>query len=72
MEKYYVNIGNNVRNLRIKKGLTQLELSKLMGFKSRSLVSKAEVGKEKRFGIEHIIKLCEIFQCKISDIVILL
>jgi len=69
MEKYYIDIGKNVKELRKEKGITQKELAILMGLKSRSFIANAEIGKDKHFGIEHIIKLCDVFECRISRIV---
>ncbi len=68
-EKYYINIGKNVKELRTAKGWSQKELALKMGLKSQTFISKAEKGIEKRFGIEHIIKMCDVFECRINDIV---
>lgn len=41
-----MNIGDRVKMLRVKKGLTQLELAELLGYKSKSSVAHIENGRD--------------------------
>ena len=55
LEKFYKKIGSNVARLRKKHKLSQLKLSLLIGHKSTSLVSGAEIYyKKQHFSLEHI------------------
>lgn len=62
----YKTIGKNVKKFRTQKGLTQLELSLEMGYKSVSLVSAAELyTNNKHFNIEHLQKISKILNVPI-------
>lgn len=65
---HYQTIGRKVQALRREKGLSQLELSYLIGFKSTSLIAGAEAryGKVK-FSIEHLYKIAKVLQVKVKD-----
>jgi len=66
VEEIYKKIGNNVKRERKKKGLSQLELSLKLGFKSVSLISHAENYLYKRhFNIEHLSKIAYILDVDI-------
>lgn len=61
-------IGSNVKKLRVQKGMSQLELSYALGLKSVSLVSKAEIGLErKHFNLEHLAKIAQILEVDIRE-----
>lgn len=63
----YKTIGKNVKKFRTQKGLTQLELSLEMGYKSVSLVSAAELyTNNKHFNIEHLQKISKILNVPIA------
>lgn len=63
----YKTIGKNVKKFRTEKGLTQLELSLAMGYKSVSLVSAAELyTNNKHFNIEHLQKISKILNVSIA------
>ena len=52
---FYKNIGKNVSRLRKKHNLSQLKLSQLIGHKSTSLLSGAEIYyKKQHFSLEHL------------------
>ena len=60
LQEFHRTIGLNVKRLREAKGKTQLQLSNLMGYKSVSVISKAEAGTEnKYFGIDHLYKISQ-------------
>ncbi|MGE4512092.1 MAG: helix-turn-helix transcriptional regulator [Sulfurimonadaceae bacterium] len=64
----YKVIGKNVKAIREKNNLTQLDLSYKMGYKSVSLVSSAELcTKGKHFNIEHLYKISKICGVSLSD-----
>lgn len=64
----YKTIGKNVKKFRTQKGLTQLELSLEMGYKSVSLVSAAELyTNSKHFNIEHLQKISKILNVPIAS-----
>ncbi len=69
IEVFYKEIGQKVKKIRNSKGMTQLELSYAMGYKSVSLVSSAELyTKKKHFNLEHLYKISKILNVKLSDI----
>ncbi|AXX86503.1 transcriptional regulator, XRE family [Malaciobacter marinus] len=54
-EQFFKNIGKNVSRIRKKHKLSQLKLSQLIGHKSTSLVSGAEIYYNKQhFSLEHL------------------
>ena len=54
-EEFYKNVGMNVSRIRKKHKLSQLKLSQLIGHKSTSLLSGAEIYYNKRhFSLEHL------------------
>jgi transcriptional regulator with XRE-family HTH domain len=66
IDKIYRKIGENVKKKRKEKGISQLELSLALGFKSVSLVSQAEnYLYKKHFNIEHLIKIASILEVDI-------
>jgi len=61
IEDFYIYIGKKVKEERIKKKMTQLDLSLAMGYKSVSLVSAAEVANNgKHFNLEHLYKISKV------------
>ncbi len=57
----YKIIGQNVAKFRKEKGLSQLDLSLAMGYKSVSVVSGTEIYYNgKHFNIEHLLKISQI------------
>lgn len=65
---YYHKIGNKVQKLRQEKGLSQLELSYLIGFKSTSLIAGAEAGYGKvKFSIEHLYKIAKVLHVEVKE-----
>ncbi len=65
---FYKTIGSNVKRLREERGLTQLELSQKMNFKSVGLIGQAEIYYNKQhFSLKHIYMMASIFECKIEE-----
>lgn len=59
-------VGQNVKKYRLQKGLTQLDLSYEMGYKSVSLVSACEpCTGGKHFNVEHLYKISKILDIPI-------
>jgi len=68
IDELHTLIGKNVAKLRKKHGFTQLQLSLEMGNKSPSLLSSAEVYKNKRhFNIEQLHKIAKILDIDICE-----
>ena len=68
IDNFYIQVGKKVKQLRELNSMTQLELSYAMGYKSVSLVSAAELYKNKKhFNLEHIYKMSKIFNTEISE-----
>jgi len=57
VQELHIIIGKNVKKYRELKGLSQHALSLEIGHASTTLVSQAELGKGKRFNVEHLYKL---------------
>ena len=67
-EELYKIIGQNVAKFRKQKGLSQLDLSLAMGYKSVSVISGAEIYYNgKHFNIEHLLKISQILKVEISE-----
>jgi len=65
-EELYIKIGKNVAKYRKEAGISQLELSLLMDYKSISIVSSAEIYyKGKHFNLEHLLKISKILKIDI-------
>jgi len=67
IEEFYRVIGKNVKQNREEKGLSQLQLTHLMGFKSVSLVSQAEICHNQHFSLKHLFMIASILECDIND-----
>lgn len=66
--EFYKLIGQNVANIRKKHKLSQMKLSELMGHKSTSLVSGAEIYyKKQHFSLEHIALIAYILDEDIKE-----
>ncbi len=69
-ENLHKTIGKNVKRERERKGLSQLQLSQMIGHKSVSIVSRAEIHyKNQRFNIEHLVKIAYVLQIDLNDLV---
>lgn len=68
IKNYYQKIGRKVQDIRKKRGLSQLELSYLIGFKSTSLIAGAGAGYSNiRFSLEHLYKIAKVLQVEIKE-----
>ena len=67
-DELYKIIGQNVAKYIKEKGLSQLDLSLAMGYKSVSVVSGAEIYYNgKHFNLEHLLKISQILNIEISE-----
>ena len=67
-DELYQIIGKNVAKTRKEKGLSQLDLSLQMGYKSVSIISGAEIYYNgKHFNLEHLLKISQILDVNICD-----
>jgi transcriptional regulator with XRE-family HTH domain len=70
IDKFYIQIGKNVKKYRMKKGYTQLQLALALNHKSVGLVSQAELYlKKQHFNLEHLYKIAYILDCDILDLI---
>jgi len=70
IDKFYMQIGTNVKKYRIKKGYTQLQLALALNHKSVGLVSQAELYlKKQHFNLEHLYKIAYILECDIHHLI---
>ncbi len=68
IDEFYINIGKNVKRLREEKGLTQLQLSQSLGFKSVGLVSQSELYlKKQHFNLKHLYLISLILECDMNE-----
>jgi transcriptional regulator with XRE-family HTH domain len=68
IDDFYKLIGSNVKKMRNKKGLSQLQLSQALGHKSVGLVSQSELYlKKQHFNIKHLYQIAFILECEVSD-----
>lgn len=68
IDKIYIEIGENVKKIRMEKGISQLKLAQAIGHKSLSIVSLAEIYHNKQhFNIEHLVKIAYVLDVNICD-----
>jgi len=66
IEQLHIRIGKNVKSARESKGLTQLQLSQLIGHNSVTVISRAEIYyKKQHFNIEHLAKIAYVLEIDI-------
>lgn len=71
VDSLYMKIGLNVKKEREKKGLSQLQLSQLIGHKSVTIVSRAEIFyKGQHFNIEHLAKIAFVLDIDICNLLV--
>jgi transcriptional regulator with XRE-family HTH domain len=69
IDKLHKHIGQNVMVARKKKGLSQLELTLAMGYKSVGLVSQAELYiNKKHFNLEHLYKISKALDVSMTEL----
>ncbi|WP_373002026.1 helix-turn-helix domain-containing protein [Sulfurimonas sp.] len=67
-KRLYQIVGKAVAKYRKEKGLSQLDLSMQMGYKSVSVVSGAEICyKNKHFNLEQLLKISQILEVEFCE-----
>lgn len=70
IEDLHRTIGQNVKKAREKKGLSQLQLSQMIGHKSVTIISRAEIYyKGQHFNIEHLAKIAYALEVDIEKLI---
>jgi len=68
IDDFYIQIGKNVKRIREEKGLTQLQLSQALGFKSVGLVSQSELYlKKQHFNLKHLYMISLVLECEMNE-----
>jgi len=69
-ETLHKTIGLNVKREREKKELSQLQLSQMIGHKSVTIISRAEIFyKGQHFNIEHLVKIAFVLDIDIEVLI---
>lgn len=69
IDDIYIEIGNRVKKARTDKGISQLKLAELIGHKSVSIISLAEIYHNKQhFNIEHLVKIAFVLEIDICEL----
>lgn len=61
--------GQNLKRWRQFRGLTQEELAAKVGI-TKDTISRVEIDKAPRFGLKHLISICEVLDVKIEELFI--
>jgi len=68
INKIYIKIGQNVKKIREKRNISQLDLALTLGYKSVSVISLGEIYKNKKhFNIAHLAKIAKVLDVSICD-----
>ena len=68
IENAHKTIGSNVKKIREKRNISQLELSHKIGHKSVSIISCAEISHNNHhFNIEHLLKIANALDVEIFE-----
>jgi len=62
-------IGMNVKKMRENYNFSQLDLALAIGHKSSTIISQAELGKNKHFNIEQLFKISKALNCDICNFI---
>lgn len=68
MREIYKIIGQNVKDIRTEKGVSQLALAMAIGHKAVGTISMAEIClNNKHFNIEHLMKIAEVLEVDVCE-----
>ncbi len=71
IDDFYKKIGINVKKMRNKRDITQLQLSQALNHKSVGLVSQSELYLNKQhFNLKHLYQIAYILDCSIDDLIL--
>lgn len=66
--KFHEKISQNVRRIRVEKGLTQLDVSLALGFSNPSFITNAEsINSDKKFNLNQLHKLSKVLDVDICE-----
>ncbi len=64
----YKRIGQNVKDIRTEKGVSQLALAMAIGHKAVGTISMAEIClNNKHFNIEHLVKIADVLEVDVCE-----
>jgi len=70
IERFMDHIVENVKNERIKRGISQLALAQILGHKSPNYVAKIETRKhDVSYNLEHLYKIAHEFGMEVKDFI---
>ncbi len=70
LENFYRNIGNNVKNARKEKKISQMQLALAIGHNSVGHIAKAELNKyDKHFSLEQLFKISRVLEISLHDLI---
>ncbi len=70
IERFMDQIVENVKNERIKRGISQLALAQILGHKSPNYVAKIETRKhDVCYNLEHLYKIAHEFGLEVRDLI---
>ena len=70
IERFMDQIVENVKNERIKRGISQLALAQILGHKSPNYVAKIETRKhDVSYNLEHLYKIASEFGLEVRDLI---
>lgn len=70
IEQFYKKISTNIKKIRLKHNMTQLDLALEIGIKSVAFYSNCENNKYgKHFNLEHIYKIAKVFKIEVYKII---
>lgn len=68
MDEIYKKIGQNVKQIRQQKGVSQLALAMAIGHKAVGTISMSELClNKKHFNIEHLVKIADVLEVDICE-----
>ena len=63
----HIRIGSNVKRIREKKGFSQKALSLEIGQESTTIISQAELSRNKHFNIEQLYKIAQVLEVELCE-----
>jgi len=71
INKFFKNISNNVKRIRVEKNMSQLEVALSIGQKSSGFYANAEnYAHDKHFNLVHLYKISKLFDIDVKELFI--
>ncbi|RLA82654.1 MAG: XRE family transcriptional regulator [Epsilonproteobacteria bacterium] len=68
IKDFYINIGQNVKKIRKRYKISQLDMAQMIGYKSASHFGKAEIcSNNKHFNLEHLYRLSKALNIDVRE-----